>query len=532
MLINIKLDKNFEHQFDALRTQYGETLAKLNGFAEEQLSYTDFIDNFIDKNTVADASIDGNANAGTKDICSLESEMSKPHSKLLSFNKIYYEMCKAWGKETADEWLRREWDGHYYLHDAASASMKPYCFSGDTKILTKKGIKRLDELVGQDIEVLNKNHGWEAATVKHFGTNELVKLTVERLGVTKDIYTTGNHRWFVSSKRGSVVKVTDDLNVGDKIPYNTANTWSHLNPSPFGVAHGFFTGDGNKKQLLACFCGDKSALIPYFTPANITGSERELEIRGIPKFFKDLPPIDESPSYLYGWLAGYFAADGCIDTKGRCTISSCNLQNLMFVQDVLCVLGMPVNAIRYQDRISNLTNQESRIYTLTLSSEYLNYDFFIRPRHAQRFQIMERKHRSWIVKSVIHTGVEDDVYCAVVPGTHSFTLDGNVLTSNCFAYDLDSLVRKGLFFINNFNASPAKHLVTYTDFVGEMISYTSNRSSGACGLPSFLVYSYYYWRKDVNNKYFSGSPETYRDQEFQRIVYKLNQPYLRVNQSA
>lgn len=228
MLINIKLDKNFEHQFDALRTQYGETLAKLNGFAEEQLSYTDFIDNFIDKNTVADASIDGNANAGTKDICSLESEMSKPHSKLLSFNKIYYEICKAWGKEDADEWLRREWDGHYYLHDAASASFKSYCF----------------------------------------------------------------------------------------------------------------------------------------------------------------------------------------------------------------------------------------------------------------------------------------------------------------AFDLDSLVRKGLFFINNFNASPAKHLVTYTDFVGEMISYTSNRSSGACGLPSFLVYSYYYWRKDVNNKYFSGSPEIYRDQEFQRIVYKLNQPYLRVNQSA
>ena len=228
MLINIKLDKNFEHQFDALRTQYGETLAKLNGFAEEQLSYTDFIDNFIDKNTVADASIDGNANAGTKDICSLESEMSKPHSKLLSFNKIYYEMCKAWGKDDADEWLRREWDGHFYLHDAASASMKPYCF----------------------------------------------------------------------------------------------------------------------------------------------------------------------------------------------------------------------------------------------------------------------------------------------------------------AYDLDSLVRRGLYFVNNFNASPAKHLVTYTDFVGEMISYTSNRSSGACGLPSFLVYSYYYWRKDVNNKYFSGSPEIYRDQEFQRIVYKLNQPYLRVNQSA
>ena len=58
------------------------------------MSYNSFIDNFVDKNTVADASIDGNANVGTKDVCSLMTEMSKPHLKLLSFNKIYYELTK------------------------------------------------------------------------------------------------------------------------------------------------------------------------------------------------------------------------------------------------------------------------------------------------------------------------------------------------------------------------------------------------------------------------------------------------------
>ena len=102
----------------------------------------------------------------------------------------------------------------------------------------------------------------------------------------------------------------------------------------------------------------------------------------------------------------------------------------------------------------------------------------------------------------------------------------------CFAYDLENLVNKGLYFVSNFNAQPPKHLVTFTDFVGEFVSYTSNRSSGACGLPSFLVYSFYFWKKDVDNGYYTDTPERYRDQEFQRIVYKLNQPYLRVNQSA
>lgn len=228
MEINIKLNKNFTTAFNRMLNEYGEEMAKLNGFSDEQLSYTDFIDNFVDKQTVADASIDGNANVGTKDICSLTAEMSKPHSKLLAFNKIFYEINKKYGFKVANNWLKNEWDGHLYLHDAASSTYVPYCF----------------------------------------------------------------------------------------------------------------------------------------------------------------------------------------------------------------------------------------------------------------------------------------------------------------AYDIKDLVEKGLYFIENFNAQPPKHLVTYTDFVGEFVSWTSNRSSGACGLPSFLVYSYYFWKKDVENGYYTGTPERYRDQEFQRIIYKLNQPYLRVNQSA
>lgn len=228
MNINVKLDKNFTTAFNKLCEDGGEQLRKLNGFADSQLNFTDFIDNFVDKNTVSDATIDGNANVGTKDMVSLLSEMHKPHTKLLAFNKIFYELNKKYGYKTACDWLQAEWNGDFYLHDSASSTMIPYCF----------------------------------------------------------------------------------------------------------------------------------------------------------------------------------------------------------------------------------------------------------------------------------------------------------------AYDIEQLVTRGLFFIDGFNAQPPKHLVTYTDFVGEFVSWTSNRSSGACGLPSFLVYSFYFWKKDVENGYYTKSPEYYRDQEFQRIIYKLNQPYLRVNQSA
>ena len=43
MQINIKLSKNFQTQFNKLANEFGTDLAVLNGFADEQLSYTDFI---------------------------------------------------------------------------------------------------------------------------------------------------------------------------------------------------------------------------------------------------------------------------------------------------------------------------------------------------------------------------------------------------------------------------------------------------------------------------------------------------------
>ena len=223
MYLNIKLDEDFTNLFNLLKLGFGEELAKLNGFSDEQLNYTDFIDNFVDKKVVADASIDGNANVGHKDIVSLENEMSKPHSKLLAFHKIFYELKKKYGLDVAKSWLFSEWFGDFYLHDAYNSTYKSYCF----------------------------------------------------------------------------------------------------------------------------------------------------------------------------------------------------------------------------------------------------------------------------------------------------------------AYDIEDLVNKGLYFIKGFNAQPPKHLVTYTDFVAEFISWCCNRTSGAVGIPSFLVYSYYFWMKDVKEGYSQRDSIYYRDQEFQRIIYKLNQPFLR-----
>lgn len=140
MNINVKLNKNFTTQYNKMQAEFGEEFAKLNGFADEQLSYTDFIDNFIDAQTVADISVDGNANVGNKDMRTLMNEMPKPHRKLLAMNKIYYELNKKYGFKVANDWLRAEWSKLLYMHDADTSTYVHYCFAYDLKDLAEKGL--------------------------------------------------------------------------------------------------------------------------------------------------------------------------------------------------------------------------------------------------------------------------------------------------------------------------------------------------------------------------------------------------------
>ena len=138
--INIRLNKNFTTQYNKMQAEYGEEFAKLNGFDDASLSYTDFIDNFIDAEAVADASVDGSANVANKDMRTLMNEMPKPHRKLLAFNKIYYELNKKYGFKTANEWLRAEWTKALYMHDADTSTFVHYCFAYDLKDLAERGL--------------------------------------------------------------------------------------------------------------------------------------------------------------------------------------------------------------------------------------------------------------------------------------------------------------------------------------------------------------------------------------------------------
>lgn len=322
------------------------------------------------------------------------------------------------------------------------------CFSGDTEIITIQGVYPIKQLLGSQ-KLLTQDGEWVEGIVKSGGYQRLMKLTISRNGIDKVIYATSNHRWFIKNhhtQKYDSIRTTDHLIKGHRLPSVFPRSVSKT-PSVEGICRGFVFGDGSLSYSHypkvwashANFCGEKDKfLLPFFDNLGKGGILRTYtkfsRITGLPKDWKQYPDLDSDISFLYGWLAGYFAADGCVDKKGCPTLSSSDREHLEFVKKVCYKLGIGVFSITTVKGAGFNSNYIG--YILSFVRSTLSPDFFIIPQHRQRFEkICKRERTGWTVKSVEFTDRIEEVYCAEVLITHSFVLEGNILTSNSMAYD-------------------------------------------------------------------------------------------------
>ena len=140
MDVTLKLNKDFERFLEELKKKYGEDFEYINGLHSSQLDFSDFLDKFVEKDTMADATIDPNANARHKDIRSFMTEKGKSEDKLFGLSKIFYEIKKMWGLRTAKQWFEQEFSKGFYLNDSATASYYPYCWANDLTKLATEGL--------------------------------------------------------------------------------------------------------------------------------------------------------------------------------------------------------------------------------------------------------------------------------------------------------------------------------------------------------------------------------------------------------
>ena len=161
MEIQLRLSKDFERCLEEMKKKYGEDFEYINGLHPSQLDFSEFIDNFVDKATLADSSIDPNANANHKDIRSFMTEKGKSEDKLFGLNKIFTEIKKRWGLRTAKQWFEQEFSRGFYLNDSTTASYFPYCWANDFTRLATEGLFFLNETVsvnGEEVQVRRYNN--------------------------------------------------------------------------------------------------------------------------------------------------------------------------------------------------------------------------------------------------------------------------------------------------------------------------------------------------------------------------------------
>jgi DNA primase len=350
---------------------------------------------------------------------------------------------------------------------------KPYlnCLAPETEVLTREfGSMPIAELNGTTQEVLT-SEGWGKADFDSFGEQDLYPIELSNGRSVKTVWATAAHRWFVWEKIPGVYRsgdrvglpkpvvhqstektemLTSEMQVGQKLVSKTPPLLiARTTPSSIGVAHGFTYGDGSlvtrKRGINAGayvdLLGAKMVMQEFFPKPRLAHHPRPnvsvetVQIQGLPGYFKELPSFTESVPYLYGFLSGWFAADGSVDEQGHCLLSAHKESDIRFAANICHRLGVLVAEPRRSVSPSTFTGESHETWCLSIDKWSLTESFFQIPHHRLRWiNSMAAKKRGerpdWSVKNVGAPDRHETVYCAVVPSTEDFVISGYILTGN------------------------------------------------------------------------------------------------------
>jgi hypothetical protein len=390
-------------------------------------------------------------------------ELDETHLKILEdleatgHSSLWVPDHHLWQGHTAGlKYVFDNWDengtpmrGLFDTNSLDSDPGKPNCVSGDTKVITREGVKPIRLLAGGAADIITSRGKWVRAPFKSYGEQEVFAITLKNHKRTKVIKATADHRWFVCKYRSDGYRKTK-VNFGDRKEVTT-NELEHgqimiqtkpqlnVSPSVVGIQHGMVWGDGTNggariTSQLALF-GDKARDFQKFfaehqrRPIPRRG-KGDVEILNLPYHFKSLVPLAYDKPYLYGWLAGYFATDGCVSEQGSCILRSVDRKAIEHVREICHVLGIESTDIT--DRYSENGYKPGTVYTTILKASDLEDQFFLLEKHKARFQeATNRQNSYWRVASVEPAGREE-VFCCTVPKTGCFCLEDFILSGNCF----------------------------------------------------------------------------------------------------
>lgn len=365
-----------------------------------------------------------------------------------------------------------------YIHDLDSYKNGLHnCCLNSTKFITDKGVVDFTMLKeGEKINVVDRNGEWREATVRKYGKQKMYELTFEcGYKTKKTVICTRNHRWIL--KDGTV---TDNIQIGDEL-IQTPEIKSNYELDNFYWSLGFTIGDGcdiknrSKDKYISMkvrLCGDKIKYIDrflscgwvvneYFDNGDRTVSYKR---RGTISAFKNSLLNTElwrilPSNALYSLFDGYISADGHFNKNGNVDITTSDDRTKLLIETIAPIAGYHVWSER---TIKNSTNfkKDRTLYSYHLVKKQSPSPYFY-----------------WKLVSIKSYG-ERDAWCVEEPVTHSFTLQGCMVTGNCLSCPLDDLLAKG-FTTRQTDIRPAGSINTAFQLVAVIFQIQSLQQFGS-----------------------------------------------------
>jgi NAD-dependent dihydropyrimidine dehydrogenase PreA subunit len=315
------------------------------------------------------------------------------------------------------------------------------CFAPTEEFLTPYGLRTFAEMENTMCRVLTDD-GFKPAYVRRFRRKPLVNVSLapafeerDRYGgkrlttrniskFRKTVLATSTHSWVLADGEH-----TDSLAVGQFVPSMRLQPQRDSEIYRLGVLHGLVFGDGSfiyhameaeeHVHEVALFGERVAQYLDYFDKVTY---RRSFAIQpgyvgtGVVRSkanLKRVLPYDAPAEYITGFVDGWVAADGDPVRAGSWRLRSIDHEALAWVERVAPYAGyVTIGSGEEANRVTN---------------------YGVRSRPI-RWLYLATRETYWRVMSLDRVEAEEEeTFCAVVPGKHTFTLAGGVFTANCGA---------------------------------------------------------------------------------------------------
>lgn len=316
------------------------------------------------------------------------------------------------------------------------------CVSGETLIHTRNGLIPAKDLAGKEIEVLSEGGIYRKAKWNNYGKQELFSILLSN---GDELFATEKHEWKVSKKKGGYENVTTLDLAGRHIPMQHILNFEYDDIEfKKGIQHGITFGDGalymdGRYSQVPQFGDSQHLILDYFEKHSYQSSISALVARHLPATFKNLPSLNENKSYIRGFIAGFIAADGCVDNRGSIMVHQANLEILIKVRKLAASVGLPTTSLKLVRQINPFNGEDAPLYKLAFVKQAFDEKMLLKNKHLELFKNSPRTTKQQTIKviSVKSTFKTEDVFCCVEPETHTFVIESGYLTKNCFVLPSD-----------------------------------------------------------------------------------------------